>query len=265
MTIEGFPDPVVEVVDKNVHQYPEKWSGGVCAFVLIHRETGVSLGGRAVNGACHATISYMGHDDVARKEALLVNAHKFDWHQKSPDFIRWVARDCPFSRGFLNRDDEKEIFEHAGVIDMKEVGHIGALWMVKALRHFQEEPWKIEYWNLLHEKGLDGLQAFIGCDILNGDGSPSPYPSHCGLYSYTSPEKLRKKYDTTKSWVKLEGGPACQGGYEKPDKVWGSLDMKTIQKPDGWGGFIEHKVPCDATEYVEKLKEIFEGDPKNVK
>lgn len=265
MTIEGFPDPVVKSVDKAVQAYPNRWTGGLCAYVLIDRETGVELaGGRPSNGACHGSISYMNHAGK-EKNSLLVNAHKYTWHQQSPDFIRWVARDCPFSRGWLNRDDEKEIFEHAGVIDMQEVGHVGALWMVKALRHFQEEPWKIDYWNLLHEKGLDGLQAFIGCDILSPTGEPQAYATHCGLYSYCSPTALRKKYDLTKSWKKLEGTQACQGGGDGAIPSWGSLAMKTVKKSDGWGGFIEHKVPCDATEYVEKLKEIFEGDPKNVK
>jgi hypothetical protein len=263
MTISGFPQPVVDAVDKSVKTYPEKWTGGVCAYVLHDRETGANLGGRPCNGACHASISYM-NQESREKDSILVNAHKYEWHQKSPDFLRWVARDCPFSRGFLNGDNEKEIFEHAGVIDMKEVGHVGALWMVKAIRHFQEEPWKIDYWNLLYEKGLDGLQAFIGCDILDGKGSPNLYSTHCGLFSYKSPTEIRKMYDTTRAWTKLEDCPATQGSYGMTQN-WGSLSMKTVQKSDGWGGFIEYSVPCDATEYVEKLKEIFEGDPKNVK
>jgi hypothetical protein len=150
---------------------------------------------------------------------------------------------------------------------MEVVGKGGVLWLCKAFRHFEEDTWKIGTWTQLREEGLDGLQAFIGADILDSLGRPATGFTHTGLFTYQEPEKLREIYDKIRTVGKIEDTRAAQGTYSylKPVEQWGSLKSKTIKKPDGWGGFITVHQPCEPKEYAAKLKEIFEGDPKNVK
>jgi hypothetical protein len=253
----------LERIQKVVDDYPERWTGGVCGFDVLNRE-GVHVGGSPSRGACHAALSgnYGNH--------IVVNSHKVAWGKKNPEFILWVNRESPFAHGVLNSHKEKELFNHAAVIDTSKTGSAGALWLCKAMRHFQEDTWVVDNWSRLRDCGLTGLQAFIGADILSADGSPR-VPSHCGLFGYGSPTNLRKVYDEMCSVKHLDGTQACRYGngtgrydYDGVKKNWGALKHKIEKKPDGWGGYTERKVPCKPEEYAAQLKEIFEGDPKNV-
>ena len=55
------------------------------------------------------------------------------------------------------------------------------------------------------------------------------------------------------------------GGGPQVNNNWGDLQGKLVKKPDGWGGYIESREVGGVKEYAATLKEIFEGDPKNVK
>jgi hypothetical protein len=252
-----------KVIEETVENYPKKWTHGICAYTGVHRETGKDFIGRGKTGdICHAGLNY-----VNTKDGICINAHKKEWFDGNPEYIRWMAGESPFSHGFLNGKDIKEFSEHGMVIDMAEVGQGGALWSCKAMRYFVEDTWKPETWLKLREAGLTGLQAFIGASILNAAGDPMSY-SHVNLVSYQSPEKLRKVYDEFSTIKRLDTSTVnrLDGNYGDPIDVknWGSLAGKSVRKPDGWGGFTEVRRPCPPKEYVSLLKEIFEGDPKNV-
>lgn len=266
MRNEGWSDKLTKIVDETVAAYPEAWKYYVCAFQIFNKKSGSLIGGTKIGTVCHAALSYGG----GRDDAIVVNAHKADWQHTNKDFLLWVANDCPFSHGIVNRDDDT-FLNNAGVIDTSLVGMGGALWICKALRHFEEDAWKIKRWSDFREKGLDGLQAFIGADILTEKGTPSKSNTHVSLFCYNSAETLREFYDEIRNAKKIESGEASRGGYAfgynpKPEenREWGSLKFKIERKPDGWGGYFEKEVACDPQEYVDKLKEIFEGNPENV-
>lgn len=255
---------IQDEINKTVKSYPGAWKTGVCAFRMIDPTTGLPPPGyrNPVNGdVCHAALSYYHKGG----DPIVINAHKPDWYKTNPDFMRWVARESPFARGVLNSDDE--VFNHASVLDCREIGTAGALWLCKAFRHFVEDTWKPATWTKLREAGLDGLQAFVGADILLADGSPSKNNTHVSLFCYRSPCNLRKDYDRIKAGLKLDGGNASSGFHYDGNgiKNWGSLAGKKKRKADGWGGYTMVSVPCEPKEYVETLREILEGDPKNVK
>lgn len=253
----------LKAIEKCVSDFPENWISGICAFMILNRKDGKHCkGSREDSGPCHYGLSLMTGDEI------VVNAHKPDLQGRYPDFIKWVSRESPFSHGVLNKNNEDELLNHASVIDVELVGTAGCLWLCKAFRYAVEEPFRIKTWRLLKEQGLNGLQAFIGASILTSLGEAQWRPSHASLFSYGDPETVRKYYDTFQTIKKLEGFEAAQVDWNTSSgytKVWGSLKHKVERKPDGWGGYIEIKTPVDVKEYAQKLKEIFEGDPKNVK
>jgi hypothetical protein len=266
--LDKFPKPVQKSVADRVKSYPTVWRAGVCAFGLIDRETGKEgyEHNEWTGSVCHAAIR------KANERHIVVNGHKKDWQAKNPDYLRWVFCEAPFSHGLLNTD-EKEFFDRASVFDVKEIGPGGTLWMCKALRHFTENTYKLETWTKLREQGLDGLQALIGANILSAAGEPQRSHTHEGLFCYTSPKKLRQAYDEIRNSKKI-GGTDVNRGSDFPGSAyssssyrgdWGALKSRTELKPDGWGGFIEVRLPSCAKNYAETLKEILTGDPSNVK
>jgi len=254
-------------IQKTVNSYPKEWKHGVCAFQIINRESGKIENRRnsPIGDVCHAGLVYTVVNDWTAP--IVVNAHKDTWQRKNREFLLWVAQEAPFNHGVLNRTNEDELLNHAAVLDLGLIGKGGALWHCKAMRHFTEDEYKLKTWTSLREKGLDGLQAFIGADILNVEGFPYTSCTHVGLFGYCDPTDLRKFYDEIRNEKRIDGSNAAKSKYYDQNKKpnWGSLTCKLEKKPDGWGGFIEIRRPCDATEYAAKLKEIFEGDPKNVK
>jgi hypothetical protein len=268
--LKDLPDKVQKVVKDSVASYPAKWgSTGVCAFQMFDRNSGKGLGGRSSGGECHASLSYSRGVAEGAENCILVNAHKDSWHKTNREFLRWILCESPFSHGVIN-DDEEEMLKRASVIDVEEVGVGGALWLCKASRHFTEDTWKPDIWDKLRTEGLNGLQAFIGSDILQASGQPSYGNTHVSLFSYMPPTNLRKIYDEVRGLKKIEDSKANRGGYGgsysyAANRTWGSLAGKSVKKPDGWGGYVEVLQPCEAKVYAGLLREIFEGDPKNVK
>jgi hypothetical protein len=244
-------------IDAAVKSYPKAWTHGICALQMFNRETGNNCGGAASGYICHAPLN-----SAKDTSCIVVNAHKEKWHKTNPDFLLWVCRESPFSHGVLNKDNEKELFHHASVFDMGQIGKGGCLWLGKALRYFVEDTWKPGTWDNLRECGLTGLQAFIGASILNRNGQPMGY-SHVNLFGYAEPKALRKVYEEFLKIKEITGTDAARTMYG-PIVNWGGIAGKVKKVPDGWGGFTEKEEPGNVAEYAELLKEIFEGDLKNV-
>lgn len=253
-----------EEIKKAVEGYPKHWSMDrspyYCAFGVIDKVTGVWSYGPSTGSACHARL-YL----VKTTPSIVVNAHDPAFHGKNPEFTLWACRESPFAHGVLNKDNEDELLNHASVFDGEEIGQGGCLWLGKALRYCVEDTFRVPVWYKLREEGLDGFQAFIGCSILDLAGQPTNWTSHNSLFSYGSPESLRKNYDEIRNIGRIDDSQAARQGQNNGGIIWGSLKSKKEKRPDGWGGFTEVDVPCDVKEYASKLREIFEGDPKNVK
>lgn len=255
-------DEALKKAQELLAEYPDKWRSGVACFNAVNKKTSVEAGKTYCNGAaCHGGLTRIvpGH--------YVINAHKPNNQGKYPEFTKWVCQTSPFSHGIVNKDNEKEILSQGIIIDGDEVGSAGALWLCKALRYTVEDTFRIPVWSTLREAGLDPLQAFIGCSILDSTGAPQQGRTHCGLFRYDTPNNLYSFYQELLKEKKREGA-----GASRPDdwnywtgKNWGNLGYKIVKKSDGWGGFTEVKEPADPTEFVEKLKMIFAGDYKNVK
>lgn len=253
-----------EEIQKAVENYPKHWDAGrnpqLCAFGIIKKASGDWLHSPTRGSACHAALYC-----VNREPSVVVNAHDPDYQGKYPEFVKWVCREAPFSEAIINGYNDDEILNHASVIDGEMVGQGGCLWLCKALRYPVEDTFRLPFWYQLREQGLDGLQAFIGCSIINKTGAPQTYTTHNSLFSYGNPKSIRDNYNKIRKLKKIDNSAAALQGVNDGTPHWGSLGFKTEKKSDGWGGFTEVKVPCDAKEFADKLKEIFMGDPKNVK
>lgn len=244
-----------KAIDTQIEAYPEDWKGGVCAFAYIDKINGNVAGERKI-GACHYALCSAGDTHV------VVDARNPEVHGQNKDFTLWVSRESPYSHGVMNKDDEKQLLNNAMTIDVEKVGKGGALWLCKASRHFKEDVHVPGFWSQLREQGLDGLQAFIGASILDLTGKFRSGTTHVALYGYGSPKALRDTYERVKKGEKLE---TFSVSVSLPfTESWGDMTGKMIKKPDGWGGFVQIQAPGDAKEYAAALKEIFEGDPKNV-
>lgn len=211
--------------------------------------------------ACHANVNF-----YCTNESIVVNAH--GKHSADyPEFTKWVCKDSPFAKGVLNKDNDDLLLHNGTILDADIIGKGGCLWVCKAARHVIEDTHKPKVWMTLRECGLDGLQAFIGSDILQSTGKPQTSHTHPSLFRYTSPAEIRRAYDEIKVGPKITDSNAARptGWNYYQGEVWGTLTSKKERRSDGWGGFVEVEVPCDAKEYAAKLKEIFEGDPKNVR
>lgn len=250
-----------EAIDKLVAEYPDKWRGMVCAFGVFDRESGERIAGGVTGTVCHADLNYLNR--APKNRGICVDAHKH--HHTNKEYALWANREAPFTNAVLNKDDEQQILRQAAVIDIEPIGHGGCLWLCKVNRRFTEDTFKLDYWNKLREQGLDGLQAFIGSDLLDQTGALQSHCTHVSLFGAKTPAEVRKDYDDARGWVRLDNAQVNRpGGYAR-EHNWGGLKHKTIKKPDGWGGFVEMKQPCDVKTYANILREIFEGDPKNVK
>lgn len=255
-------DAALERAKEILTLYPGKWRSGVACFTFVNKKdakepTQAYSGGAACHGGLTSRV--VGY--------YVINAHKPGLHGKYPDFVKWVCREAPFSHGVVNKDNDKEILSQGIIIDGDLVGSAGALWLVKALRHTVEDTFRIPVWEKLRTAGLDDLQAFIGCSILDTTGEPQRNRTHCGLFQYSTPGNLYAWYqELLKEKVRTGSDASRPPGWPSPfwGKVWGTLGYKTVKKSDGWGGFTEIKEPSDPTEFVEKLKMIFAGDYKNV-
>lgn len=260
--MEAISKDALEKLNKVLDKEPGDWRGSAnipCRFGLFNREGAPN---RNMSGhACHALIN-----NYCNGEQIIINSHGSKF-AKYPEFISWVCRESPFAHGVLNKDEEKRLLNNGMIIDSSLVGKGGALWLCKAARHCVEDVWTIPLWRRLQEYGLDPLQAFIGADILNLGGKPKVSHSHCSLFRYDTPHSIRAFYDEIRNSKKIDTRNVNRpnGWNYFQGKSWGELTSKKEKRSDGWGGFTEVDVPCDPKEYVDKLKEIFEGDPKNVK
>jgi hypothetical protein len=253
--MKDVSDKARKAIEEAVAFYPDGWTAGVAAYWIIDPVKGEEGYSNKSNGACHYGVCYHSRGKI------VVNGHKnFD-----PELTLWTARESPFCHGVLNADNTNELLNHAMVIDVRIVGQGGALWLCKVGRSNTENTWQLPTWHKLRNEGLNGLQAFIGASILNKEGSPQYGATHGGLFGYASPVKLRGWYDELTTIKMIDGPNASRDFYSADRLTWGSLKGARVKRPDGWGGFTEITVPCDTKEYAAKLKEIFEGDPKNVK
>jgi hypothetical protein len=242
---------------------PKSWrptSNTPSYFGIYDKKKGEPQGKALGGSACHAALSYYCRNECS----VVINGHHPGFMGTYPELTLWIARESPYSRAVLNKDNTDEILNRGSLIDVEEVGVGGALWLCKAWRHTIEDSWKPGFWNQLRAEGLDGLQAFIGADILDDGGLPYHGTTHVALFGYCNPTALRGFYEEIKKGEKNPTSQAARQKHEPNRFNWGSLAGKKVKMADGWGGFTEVQKPGDAKIYAQALKEIFEGDPNNV-
>jgi hypothetical protein len=251
---------VRDAIQAKVDKYPTGWISGFAGYTIFDK-TSPKPFRTENNGGCHYYVGY------STPGQIVVNAHKPNLHGANKEFTLAVARDMPFSHGVLNRSNEDEILKHASVIDVDLVGPGGALWLCKAFRYNVEDTFRIPTWNKLMAEGLKPFQAFIGASILDFMGNAQYGTTHNSLFGYGPPDELRKSYDEFQRgyFAHSQVSRSHYWSYSTPRPHWGDSKSVKVKQSDGWGGFIESTKPGSMKEFAAKLKEIFEGDPSNVK
>lgn len=276
MTVLGDLTPEVQTKVKDlVTKFPcRDWTPTVnfpCSYNVLSRKTGDRSQDGFREQAFGGEICHAGIRDLHKaKEKLFISSQHPEFQGKYPEFTKWVNRESPFAHGVLNQDNDDEILNKALVIDGALVDKGGMLWLGKVNRYSIESEFTIPLWMQLREKGLDGLQAFIGASILDSEGNPRKQHCHCSVVRYASPKELYDMYlEWKKSRLSLNDSNVRRPesiGYDEgfKGKEWGSVKTKEVSRSDGWGGYIKVRVPADPQEYVEKLQMIFKGDYRNV-
>lgn len=248
---------------KDLIKHSSEWKQGLCAGRIANIENGSTEDGN--NNACHAwvTRAYRSLLDYHRsiycywsspyektaKPFLILNSHPQDGHHKitcsreAADFlILWMARESPFTKHVLNRDDTESLLK-GGVILYCGPGGLSlpeTMWICKILRFPTEGVNGADTFMELVKGGVDGMLAlYVASLVLTKRGATFSYTGPKGHFSvvesYTSLEgfisrKLNKKSEETSTVFGGEGP-----SYFKEVKGF----CKPIQKSDGWGGTVD--------------------------
>lgn len=256
--------PAVKTAYKFLKVAPRLWETGISAGMLWNGDGGI-INDSSSGYICHAFFN-RGYEDVEVAFSTLTARYRNASYEKEYQiFMEYLAKENPVGRQFIiNNDDLSSIFEGGIIINAREAGYNRTLWLGKAFRWCNEEPYRVHNWFRLIEKGVHPLVAMIAASFLREDGNlqagrtfthaqvfanPESIEALAEALSVTSfkpmrnyREKVVEREDTStvfwKRTVVLTGRPENKEGIIK-DCI-GS--QKTERIPDGWGGYIERKI-----------------------
>ncbi len=254
-------DDVDPTVDKEVRKYLSvagtRWVRGIAAYGIwrtkpLQGQKSAYYGGYGTGAApCHHYL----RDIYSDVDFIMVAAMKAVVSKEHEDFVLWVCQQSPYAYAVLNRDNSDELLNNGMVIDGRLCGKGGALWLCKALRSLSERPDKAKNWKKLVDVGVEPLLAFCGASMLRADGGPETMGHHCSLFPYRGPKAVKTHLDHLRKGEKNTTQQAAMPS-DYTTKDWGSMLGTPVQKPDGWGGYIQELEQAGPEEYAALLIKI---------
>lgn len=276
-----MPIEVDETLLKEAGEYLRKeakgWKHGVCSGKCIYLDD-PKKGGlvyEALHTACHSWVTYSygiacfgvrgfygpwGQRYVANaRNFLTLTCHsrkrsKSICSPEASDFlIRWMARESPFSRFILNRDDDETLCEGGAILLCGPDGLTlpQAMWVCKVLRFTTEGSKAADTFMTLVKGGVDPMLAvLVASHVRSVKGAVFGYTGpegHSTVFQYGDQtdvaslvsRKLNPVADSTSTVfsstkkVKAEDHTPLTNPVAKIKSF-----CKPYSKPDGWGGYL---------------------------
>lgn len=274
----------IDLALNNLKTDPKKWEVGICAGYLYGTE-GEIIANASSGDICHAFYhrGKQSRTDVeVATSTLSERKRKVGEEEHHREFMKYLAQENPVGRQFIiNKDDLSSIYEGGIVIDARRAGHNRTLWLGKAFRYCNEEPYRVEHWIKLVEKGVHPLVAMISASIYTQNGSFTDAGLFTHAQVFANPESIEalsealfvKKFNDLKNYSEIGRKPkedtstvfwARQwkgDGYGfRPENKRGIIENCLKERrekvSDGWGGYIEKKTPGDFNCLVEHLQKL---------
>jgi hypothetical protein len=270
------------------------WQTGVCRGVCLYLDSSEMVVG---HGACHSwvnqaygRISGRGYGyswtptypkDAKPFLTLSCHSKEISKGKCSPEavdaIILWMARESPFSKFVLNRDDEDSLL-NGGVILLCGPGGLTpaqALWVCKVLRYSTEGAQALDIWLELYKGGVNPLLAVLVCSLVRTVKGATfgftGYEGHSTVfinYGDRTPNvpslisgTLNPKAECTADVFDNPKVKSKRGKLGKQRSVEATIKgfCKPLQIDDGWGG----KVVSNGANGPEFIKRVLEWQHEN--
>ena len=266
---------VLDKCKKALIEHSSEWFHGVCNGLVGDILTGETKDGR--NTACHAWVSqafrarkenkYGGWSMPYTKGAkpfLILDCHPqpggrdTSCTKEAADFlILWMARESPFSKYVLNRDDEESLLRGGVILFCGPGGltHTEAVWVCKVLRFKTEGGSAADVFMELVRGGVDGMLAiYVASIVRSKTGATFGYTGPEGHSTVVNSGTSLKGFVTRKRNKDADHTSDLFGfGESYFTKVKGFC--KPIRKADGWGGTVVGEGAVDLIERVLEWQE----------
>lgn len=255
---EGCPvlPEVLDKAKKALIELSYEWDtrrGGLCFGDTMELSGARHLAGHT---ACHSWASGGQWRSNDPDDAFLVlNCHPKQHTkcaQESVDaYVKWLAKESPFSKFILNRDDDNSLVE--GGIVLYIGGKTGAtkaemLWICKTIRYAVEGSTHLDVWKTLYDAGVDPMLAIAVASFVTFSGNSSvqfsSVTAHGNVFNgwnldatFDAKKILARthKKSASDSYELFSGGIAANSFSGAKFREF----CKPVTKDDGWGGKIK--------------------------
>lgn len=287
---------VLAAAKKKLNDLTAGWTAGVC------NGTCLDLDGKEMiypHTACHSWVGYAyakvrsngerRYDGIwstdypkDAKPFLVLSCHSKTRSEKICSaeavdaIILWMARESPFSKFVLNRDDEDSLL-NGGIILLcgpSALTQAQAMWVCKVLRYSTEGGKALDTWLTLYKGGVDPLLAVLVCSYVRTikgatfgftgmDGHSTvfnPYGAGPDVASLLAGKLNPKALQTSDVFQNGTAKAANSkiGKQSVPSAVIRSF-CKPYQKDDGWGG----KISGEGAEGPDFVKSVLAWQREN--
>jgi len=280
-------DKVLADAKKKLNEMTASWVYGVCQGTCLDL-TGEEM--VTPHTACHSWVGYA-YDKVRQewgwsteyvkgaKPFLVLSCHskkrsaKICSGEAVDAIILWMARESPFSRFVLNRDDEDSLL-NGGIILLCGPGALTqaqAMWVCKVLRYSVEGGKALDTWLTLYKGGVNPLLAVLVCSYVRTikgatfgftgvEGHSTVFNSYPeGVADVTSLLAGKINPAATDTWGVFNNGTEKKSSKKVLPSVVIKSFCKPYQKDDGWGG----KIDGDGAEGPEFVRRVLEWQREN--
>lgn len=249
----------------------EKVNQGICSGVCLDLKG--SLFQVEHHRGCHSWVSSAYYridaDKNLAQSFLTLTCHSKKRSKVSAEstdaIILWMAKESPFSKFVLNRDDDESLLNGGAILLCGEDGltHGQAMWVCKVLRYSTEGGQALETWFNLYKAGVNPMLALLVASYVRTVKGAT--------FGFTGVERHTGVFDT---WsgppnpLKVLKGEFCNITQTTDQLFQPKLEDKTpkepftedvvkkflkpVMKSDGWGGEVRAS-DAEGSQFIENV------------